>query len=85
MADVSSSMLEFLRWVADRRRTYDEAAEAWRSTCPRHTIWEDAFIEGFVRVTADRPGSCEVVLTAAGQIALQQGQSPAEEMRATAA
>ena len=85
MADLSSSMLEFLSWVAARRRTYDDAAEAWRSTCPRHTIWEDAFIEGFVRLTTDRPGLCEVLLTTAGQIALEQAQAPAEKLRATAA
>ena len=26
---------QFLAWVADRPRTYAEAMEAWRSTCPR--------------------------------------------------
>ena len=37
-------MLEFLDWVSSRRRTYAEAMEAWRSTCPRHTVWEDALL-----------------------------------------
>ena len=47
---VSLLMLEFLSWVASRPRTYDEAMDAWRSTCPRHTIWEDALIDGLIQV-----------------------------------
>ncbi len=43
-------MLEFLTWVADRRRTYDEAMEAWQSHCPRQTIWEDAIIDGLIQI-----------------------------------
>jgi hypothetical protein len=60
-------MLEFLEWVASRRRTYAEAMEAWQSHCPRQTIWEDALIEGLVQVnrveTARNP---EVTLTPLG-------------------
>ena len=41
-------MLEFLAWVANRPRTYGEAMNAWQSTCPRHTIWEDAMINGYI-------------------------------------
>jgi hypothetical protein len=46
-------MLEFLTWVADRRRTYDEAMEAWQSHCPRQTIWEDAIIAGLIQFDND--------------------------------
>ncbi len=47
---VSLLMREFLAWVAARRRTYAEAMEAWRSNCPRHTVWEDALASGYIRV-----------------------------------
>jgi hypothetical protein len=47
---VSLLMREFLTWVSSRRRTYAEAMEAWRSTCPRHTVWEDALADGLVQV-----------------------------------
>lgn len=43
-------MLEFLSWISSRRRTYAEAMNAWQSTCPRHTIWEDAIIDGLVQL-----------------------------------
>jgi len=56
-----------LVWVAARPRTYDETMEAWRSHCPRHTIWEDACIDGLVEVIDGR-----VQLTGAGVRALEQ-------------
>jgi hypothetical protein len=64
-------MLEFLSWVASRPRTYDEAMDAWRSTCPRHTVWEDALIDGLIQIA--RGGAkrqAEVTLTSRGQALL---------------
>jgi hypothetical protein len=46
-------MLQFLAWVADRPRTYTETMEAWRSTCPRLSVWEDAIIGGLVCIDND--------------------------------
>ncbi|MBM3264688.1 MAG: hypothetical protein FJY97_14855 [candidate division Zixibacteria bacterium] len=43
-------MKEFLTYVALRPRTYGEAMTAWRSSCPRHTVWEDALVEGLIQV-----------------------------------
>jgi ribosomal-protein-alanine N-acetyltransferase len=43
-------MLEFLRWVAERPRTYLETMEAWRSSCPRLMIWEDALLDGLIEI-----------------------------------
>jgi hypothetical protein len=69
---VSLLMLQFLSWVSARHRTYDEAIEAWRSTCPRHTIWEDAFIEGFVEVkNGGPPEQCAVILSPRGKAILE--------------
>ena len=52
---------ELLAWVAERPRTYPETLEAWRTSCPRLSIWEDALTDGLVRVVGGR-----VVLTGAG-------------------
>src|SRR3954471_8564924 len=40
--------LQFLAWVADGPRTYADAMEAWRSTCPRLSIWEDAILDRLI-------------------------------------
>ena len=61
-------MLEFLTWVADRQRTYDEAMEAWQSHCPRQTIWEDAIIAGYIQLrSSDMLRDSEVTLTPLGR------------------
>jgi hypothetical protein len=65
---VSLLALEFLDWVASRRRTYAETMEAWRSTCPRHTVWEDALGDGLIQL--ERGGTlqeAEVTLTPRGR------------------
>ena len=62
-------LLQFLRWVAVRPRTYGETMDAWRTSCPRISVWEDALLEGLVEVrAAERAGHKEasVGLTAAG-------------------
>jgi hypothetical protein len=71
-ARVNVLMIEFLTWLSSRQRTYDEAADAWRSTCPRHTVWEDAFIDGLVQVKAgDTPAQCGIALSPRGRAILE--------------
>jgi hypothetical protein len=50
-------LVELLEWVIARPRTYSETMEAWRTSCPRTPVWEDAIIGGFVEVLpGDRIG-----------------------------
>jgi hypothetical protein len=42
--------IELLAWVAARPRTYGEAMDAWRSNCPRHSVWEDALVDSLIRI-----------------------------------
>ncbi len=73
--------LEFLRWVSSRRRTYAEAMEAWRSSCPRHTIWEDALADGLIQFEGgEKLRQFEVALTARGR-ALLEGSGNHERMQ----
>jgi hypothetical protein len=64
--------IEFLAWVARRPRTYAEAMEAWRTSCPRHSVWEDALADDLIRVVA----GAEVVLTARGRALLDSHRKP---------
>lgn len=64
-------MLEFLSWISSRRRTYAETMNAWQSTCPRHTIWEDAIIDGYIQVNRNETlRDPEVSLTVNGRALL---------------
>ena len=62
-------MLEFLTWLSSRPRTYDETMEAWQTRCPRHTLWEDALIDGLIQVENGADQS-EVSLTSRGRAIL---------------
>jgi hypothetical protein len=63
-------MLQFLAWVADRPRTYGETMDAWRSTCPQLSVWEDAVIGGLVRLRTGAGRS--VRLTARGRALIER-------------
>lgn len=68
MADTLAPLiLDFLEWVAAEPRTYADAMDIWRTSCPRLTVWEDAVDQGLVlpRRAADR--ELRVELTSAGQ------------------
>lgn len=41
---------DLVSWVAAGPRPYDEVMDAWRTSCPRLTVWEDALDAGFVAV-----------------------------------
>ena len=71
---VSSITEQFLTWVVMRPRTYGETMEAWRSTCPRLSVWEDAIIEGLVQVDSGgaKMRDAKVTLTARGRALLDQ-------------
>ena len=64
--------LQFLDFIADGR-TYGETMEAWRSTCPRMPIWEDAVRQGLVRVeNGGAMKSSRIVLTVRGRVLLRR-------------
>jgi hypothetical protein len=65
-------VLDLLAWVAARPRTYRETMEAWRTSCPRLPVWEDALDNGLIAVVADDVGAAAhtVRLTAKGRALL---------------
>lgn len=44
-------ILDLVAWVAARPRPYAEVMDAWRTSCPRLPVWEDAVDRGLVRRT----------------------------------
>lgn len=41
-------ILDLVAFVAERPRPYAEVLDAWRTSCPRLTVWEDAVDAGLV-------------------------------------
>jgi hypothetical protein len=62
-------VLDLIEWVAARPRTYAEVMDAWRTSCPRLQIWEDATDLGLAAAVRG-PGAHTVTLTPAGRALL---------------
>jgi hypothetical protein len=58
---VEALILDLLEWLAEGERTYDQAIGAWRTSCPKLPVWEDAADRGLiVRVDMDKKSMMRV-------------------------
>jgi hypothetical protein len=65
---------DLVEWVAKEPRLYADVLDAWRTSCPRLTVWEEASERGFVERRSE--GRCTVVAaTKAGLEFLHSGAS----------
>ena len=62
---VDSLILDLLEWIGPNTRPYSEVIEAWRTSCPRLPVWEEATERGLV-VSHYESGSETVSVTARG-------------------
>ena len=46
---VESLILDLVEWVARQERTYRETMDAWRTSCPKLPVWEEATDRGLVQ------------------------------------
>jgi hypothetical protein len=55
-------LLDLLEWIGPSGRPYGEVLDAWRTSCPRLPVWEEARGRGFVTLRYDpaRDGRVEV-------------------------
>jgi hypothetical protein len=45
---VEGLIVDLLLWLANGERTYEEVMDAWRTSCPRLPVWEEANDRGLV-------------------------------------
>jgi hypothetical protein len=50
---VEALIVDLLEWLSIRERSYEDAMDAWRTSCPKLPVWEDANDRGLVTVTFD--------------------------------
>ncbi len=68
---VDALICDLLEWIGPGPRPYAEVMEAWRTSCPRLPVWEDANARGFVE-RRHAPGSAaNVAMSAAGNAFLR--------------
>ena len=46
---VDALILDLLEWIGPHPRPYADVLEAWRTSCPRLPVWEEALDRGYVR------------------------------------
>ncbi|MFZ1172512.1 MAG: hypothetical protein WAO01_15080, partial [Bradyrhizobium sp.] len=68
-------VLDFVEWIAREPRAYSEVIGAWKTSCPRLTIWEDAVDRGYVARRREAPSPAVIALTALGRRALDAARS----------
>jgi hypothetical protein len=69
-------VFDLVEWVSREPRSYAEVIDAWRTSCPRLTVWEDAVDRGLVkRETASGCGAQVVVTDSGRQFLREQARS----------
>ena len=74
--ETDALVLDLLEWVGPGPRPYAEVLEAWRTSCPRLTVWEDANERGFIARRRVSGRGAVVSVTAAGAEHLRAHRPP---------
>lgn len=84
---VEPLILDLVEWVAQAPRAYADVMDAWRTSCPRLPVWEDAIERGLVRRETVAGLGPAVVATDEGRslLALHGRAAVAQDGRPTAA
>lgn len=75
---VENLILDLVEWVGRKERTYQETMDAWRTSCPRLPVWEDATERGLLE-TASVNGRSFVRTTPTGLAFLKDKRPQAYE------
>jgi len=78
---VDALVLDLLEWIGPRGRPYAEVIDAWRTSCPRLPVWEEANARGYI-VQEHVAGVGTLISVAPSGLARlrrQQGRSPGRD------
>ena len=71
-----------LEWIGSSR-PYEDVMDAWRTSCPRLAVWEEANRRGFVRRERNGTEPTAVVVTAAGHAHLHANRVGSARLQRT--
>jgi hypothetical protein len=52
MTQAPALTTQMLEWLDEEPRSYAETLDAWKTSCPRLSIWEDALAARLIRIDA---------------------------------
>ncbi len=64
-------VLDLLEWIAEHPRAYADVMDAWRTSCPRLPVWEDACDAGLVARVRNGGAGAMVEITPKGEAFLR--------------
>ena len=68
---VEPLILDLLEWLGSAPRPYDEVMSAWRTSCPRLPVWEEANERGFIQRQREAGSGHLVALSSLGRAHLR--------------
>jgi hypothetical protein len=74
--NVDNLILDLLEWIGPDPRPYSETVEAWRTSCPRLPVWEEANELGLISRRRGPQGDALVAVSRAGVEHLQRRRPP---------
>jgi hypothetical protein len=72
---VDALILDLLEWLAARDRSYEEVMDAWRTSCPKLPVWEEANDRGLIE-REEAGGRSVVRISSSGRAFLERRRSP---------
>jgi D-3-phosphoglycerate dehydrogenase len=69
---VEALILDLLEWLGSDPRPYGEVMDAWRTSCPRLPVWEEANDRGFIDRIHEPDCGERIAISAAGATYLRQ-------------
>ena len=75
---VEALVLDLLEWIGKGARSYAEVIEAWRTSCPRLPVWEEANERGFIEHHYDSVNGKVVSVSALGLKHLRSARAKKE-------
>jgi len=73
--NIEPLILDLLEWIGPEPRPYGEVLDAWKTSCPRLPVWEDATDRGFIVRRRGESGAL-VSVTPLGADHLREHRSP---------
>ncbi|MGI9434636.1 MAG: hypothetical protein ACR2Q4_07395 [Geminicoccaceae bacterium] len=64
--DNKDLVLDLVEWIGNAPKPYEEVMDAWRTSCPRLQIWEDAVDHGLLARYDGKPTGQMVKVTEKG-------------------
>lgn len=64
---VDDLVLDLLEWLGPGSRSYAEVIDAWRTSCPRLPVWEDANERGLIERRREPGRGAVVSLSSSGR------------------